>query len=585
MLFDHLKSYLTWVETGSWYDEISSIIVPFGANSGPYDFTYTPYFKQFLEDLQNEDIEIISLMVPSQIGKTLLLISIGLIWAIKYSVPVYFYTASQSTADELMVNKVHPIVMANKKLLANISHDKNGEISRGAIKKNTINFSNGGSFNIMTIGSRQNLKGKTTSLVIYDEYAELVHASPKALGDPLERAQSRISEFTGYNRKILVASTPTFSDRDIDKLRSFSKPYLYLHTCSNPECKAEHEIRFEFIRLDGLTKTNSSVAEQKKAIEENNKLYWRCPSCNQTYYEYEKPDMLTRCKWVLQDNPDYDARYTCYSLQGVYGRRSWKDIYLQYLGAKEDPSKLRAFKNEALAEPWSLTKSETLKWDDLKKNLFPRKHPGDSKVIATGIDVQTSDKEIYYSVVGFGEESKYNLIDWGIRQYEDFSDLQTIVNELHNMTYGSMQNTHTFMDSGSYGDSVTKICMAISRDRCEAIKGSSSQRSIVYRFPDHNPRSIDTYRPINIHKTQTKAELDLYLQEGYIQFPADFDDAIYFQHLANEIPKTRGGKTDHELISSKAKIDYRDSLRYVVFAGNWKKITKTQSRLALFTKK
>jgi phage terminase large subunit GpA-like protein len=568
--FKHLNQYLEWGDNKSWIDEITDINIPFGSNAGPYDLLYTPYFKDFLTRLDDENIEVVSFTIPAQIGKTLILLCIGLLWAIKHGVPVYYYTDSQTTADELMTNKIEPIVMANKKFLDYIEKDLNGNINRSAIKKNQIQFTNGGSFNTLTVRARQALKGKTTPLVILDEFAELVKASPSSLGDLLERSYGRISQFTGYNRKLLLASTPTYEDENIDKVQSISKQYRYFHQCL--ECNEEHEIRFEDIRLEGFTKSDTDIIPQKRAIESGEKLYWSCPKCKHKYYEFEKRDMLTRCNWKEQNNPSYDARYINYCFQGTVGHRTWKEIYLQYLGTKEELGKLKTFKNEILAEPWSSGRKQSFSYDDIKRNLIPRGKIGSSKAIATGIDVQTSKLEIFYTVLGFVSDTETVIIDWGIKQYENFEHLKSIVSELHTSQYESMQNTYTFMDSGHYGASIKELCWGISRDKCVAIKGSGSISSLVYRTPSHNSKSLETYHPLGVNKTATNEELDLKIQEGYVTFPIDFEDGIYFEHLANNICKVKNGKKEYD--NAGKPIDYRDSLRYALFCGLYFKLHK-----------
>lgn len=584
--FSKLSEYLTWEELGTWISEIEKVIVPFGSNSGPYDLMYTPYFKKMIDDLHNESIEVVSLMIPAQIGKTLLLLIIGIIWAIRYGVPVYYFMPSMSTCDEIMNSKVLPLIHANKHILEQIEHDGTGNLARGRIKKHIVNFKNGGSFNVLTVGSRQGLKGKTTSLVILDEYAELVQSSPKSLGDVLERSYGRISQYTGYNRKVLVASTPTFENINIDHVRNMSKQFRYYHTCSN--CNSQSEIKFEDIRIDGFTKSEGNIIDQRRAVESGCPIFYTCPTCGQKYFEYEKRDMLTRCNWIEIDNPNYDARYVNYSLQGVYGHRTWKEIYLQYLGTKDNIAKLKAFKNEVLSEPWVNFKKQTLKIDDLKRNQVPRGKIGNAKAIATGIDIQTTKHEIYYSIIGITDSQNIALIDWGFKAYSTFDELKILISELHTEVYEGMQNSFTFVDSGSKGSIVTRICWEISKKDCVAVKGDSTSNearkiySLVFRNKSHDSSRLETYTPLLIHPHKTNDELDTYISEGYLTIPVDFDDPFYFEHIASEVPVLKNGKTEYSVISNRQN-DYRDALRYAIFGSIYNKLgQKPKKNLILF---
>lgn len=576
-LFKHIKSYLEWTEETPLYDEIAKIIVPFGGNTGPYDWMYTPYFRDFVEKLEDESIEVVSLVVPSQIGKTILLLIIAIHWAIKNAVPVYFYMPSMASALELMQNKVIPLITANKNWFVRIEKDENGKPLRSSFKRDIVNFDNGGSLNLLTIGSNQALKGKTSSLVIFDEYAELFEAAPKSLGDPLERALTRTAQFTGRNKKVLVASTPTIADRNIDNTHNMSRQYRYLHKCRT--CGEQHEIKYSNIKLEGYEHIKSDIQTLRRAVEAKTKLYWTC-ECGQKYYEHEKRDMFTRCKWVEVDNTEYDARYVSYNFEAVYGHRTWANLFLTDLAARQDLSKRRTFVNEILAKPWQLFKKSTLKFDQLFKNDVPRGCIGQSKVIATGMDIQ-KDK-MYYSVVGFIETQKVQLIDWGCRPYNNFDELKQIISEIHNESYEGMQNSFTFCDSGFSGTTITRICWEVSKTNCVAIKGTDNRKqfSSVFRHKDHNTKSLDTYHPLRLHDDKTNEELDAYLGEGYLTFPVNFDDTVYFDHLAAEIPTEKKGRTEYVCLS-KRNNDYRDTLRYVIFSSLFYKILGKQKRSGL----
>lgn len=578
-LFNHLKSYLDWTEDTPLYDEISKIIVPFGGNTGPYDWMYTPYFRDFVKNVEDESIEVVSLVVPSQVGKTILLLIIAIHWAIKNAVPVYFYFDSVDSALETMQNKVIPLITANKTWYNRIEKDENGKPLRSSLKRDIVNFDNGGSLNLLTIRKRQALKGKTASLIILDEYAELCEAvtnNKNSLGDPLERALTRTAQFTGRNRKVLVASTPTIAERNIDNTHKMSRQYRYLHKCRT--CGEQHEIRYSKIKLEGY-ESNKDIQELRRAVENKTKLYWTC-ECGQKYYEHEKRDMLTRCEWVEVDNPDYDARYISYNFEAVYGHRTWANLFLTDLAACKDLSKRRTFVNEILAKPWQLFKSSSLKFDSLQQNDVPRGCIGLSRVISTGIDVQKD--RIYYSVVGFIETQKVQLVDWGCRLYNNFDELKQIISEIHSEVYEGMQNSYTFCDSGFSGTSITRICWEISKTNCVAIKGTDNRKlhSPVFRHKDHNHRSLETYHPLRLHDDKTNEDLDTYLMEGYLTFPINFDDTTYFDHLAAEIPVTKKGKLEYVLISGRSN-DYRDSLRYCIFSSLFYKILGKPKRSGL----
>lgn len=573
-----LHSYLSWGDEKSWEEEVISIKIPFGGHTGSYDLDYTPYFKQILEDLDDEDLEMIGIMCPAQIGKTVFLLIIGNLWAIKYAVPVYFVVPNITTGIELMTNKVIPLVLENKKFKSMLEKDSTtGNISRKSMKQNTINYVNGGSFNIINAGGRQSLKGKTTSLVIIDEYAECVKSSPRALGDMLERAYSRISQFTGHNRKILLASTPTLTNEDIHGYSQTAKNYKYHHTCIH--CSASNEIVFSDIRLENHLK-NEDVSIQRKAIENKESIIYTCPECGSVYYDYEKRDMMTRCQWVkIEDNEEADLRKKCYSFQGTYSHRPWREILLQYLGAKLSSTKFRAFKNDVLAEPYSL-ETITTKLDSniFKKSLYPRTIADENIInIATGIDVQTKSQEIFVTICGWHVDKKIRIIDWMKLVYNDFQDLEDIVKTLHNKTYNNIKNSYTFIDTGSMTKEreLYAICRKLGK-KCIPVKGTATnyQKSMCVRNS-----GVD--KPLLVQSDLTNMELDNFITDGEILFPCDYNDPEFTEHIQNERPSQNPNRKIKYI--DKGPHDYRDALRYVVFGGDYYSLHKKQSSGGILT--
>lgn len=76
--------------------------------------------------------------------------------------------------------------------------------------------------------------------------------------------------------------------------------------------------------------------------------YFECTDCSFEIDEKLKDDLLMHGHWVI-DN--IKKRVTGYRMSNFYFI-SWKRIIDQFLECKKDPSRLRAFVNDVLGEPW-----------------------------------------------------------------------------------------------------------------------------------------------------------------------------------------------------------------------------------------
>jgi phage terminase large subunit GpA-like protein len=570
MFADILKS-LEYKEYPSYEELLQKIIVPYGANKGVYNFDKVPFYKEILAQLNKPNIELIALMIAAQSGKTQFLIIIALLWAIRNSTPVYFAVPTKGVADDHFLNKLMPIVNASPFLSDLLIKDvTTGKVSRKTQKALSVRFVGGGSVHMVFAGSRTFLQSYSTSLLILDEYDKIDVSRRKGSSDLLTNALARTSSFASKNKKVLIASTPTYSHKGIDAIRDISTKYIYKYVC--PHCGTIHEPDFYNAYFDGHKKDNLTEIElgsQLREITTDSQFCLLCPDCKGKIYEWQKVDISNKGFWEEIPNSEGRNDFITYHVNGLFGFRQWKQIYQNWIGAcieykgNKGNTSYRAFNNEVLGIPYEIRLSPMLKLADLKLGNYLPKDNRDCHSIATGIDVQTEQKLIYVSVVGFIGAGSYALIDWYSRGYDNEQQLREIIRSIHSAKYGELTNKYTMVDTGgSIGTVVMDICKSVSLHYCIGVKGYARVRDWAYR----GVSTAENYKPLLIHPHSTNQRLDELLDSGLV-FPANFDDMVYFTHLKNEIPIFEKAGIVYKKINDHAPNDYRDSLRYALFGG------------------
>lgn len=570
-MFAEILKSMEYKEYPSFSELLEKIIVPYGSNRGVYNFGLTPYYKEILEQLEKPEIELISLSIAAQSGKTQWLIVIALLWSIRNSTPVYFAVPTKGVADDHFLNKLMPIVNASPFLSDLLIKDETtGKVSRKTQKGLSVRFVGGGSVHFVFAGSMTFLQSYSTSLLILDEYDKIEASRRKGSSDLLTNALARTSSFGGKNKKVLIASTPTYSHKGIDGIRDIATKFVYKYAC--PHCGTIHEPEFYHLYFEGHSKENLTEIElgnQLRKINPDSQFCLVCPDCKGKIYEWQKVDISNKGFWEEIPNSEGRNDILSYHINGLFGLRKWRQIYQTWVGAcieykgNKGNSSYRAFNNEVLGIPYEIRLSPTLKLADLKLGKYLPKENREAHSIATGIDVQTSQKLIYVSVVGFIGAGSYALIDWYSRGYDNEQHLKEIIKSIHSAKYGEVTNKYTFMDTGgSMGMVVMEICKAVSLHNCIGIKGSPRVRDWAYR----GVSTPENYKPLLINPHSTNQRLDELLDSGLV-FPSNFDDMVYFTHLKNEIPIYEKGLIVYKPIASHSPIDYRDSLRYSIFGG------------------
>lgn len=515
-----------------------------------YSLYRTPFFRHVLESVENPSIDILSLLVPSQVGKSQLIAGISIEWATRFPGElVLIYCPNNGNAADLMSRKIIPSVENSTQYQKCLIKCANGEVDRSSITKNSIKFSNGSEIQCVGVGGKTSRQSKTCSLVILDEYARMKTTTKD--GDILAQAKTRTTSKSYSNRKVIVASTPLLADEDIHKLYKESRQITFEVPC--PNCDT-----FQFLDFSNLKwekqEDISDVIFSDMIADEKVEVYYECPHCNHHIKEKEKPELLNRGRIVIDGNEHLSGKQTCLHLNGLYSLEKWANIAAKFIRSQNDIQNLIEFKQQTLAEPWAVeAKSKTLKKETYTKGDFNKGiPPEDTYKIVAAIDVQ--ENRYYYTTVAYTKSKKVCLIDWGEEYYniENPFNPETLPYNLERKFYGKHEVHYVALDCGFNQDINIELCRSLSKT--QGIRGfDQSKFSSVYmtKFKDPYLQWIP--------KNNTNELLDMLVIGKAFQIPSDTDvNDELLDHLTNVIKK---GKFYVD-IKDGARRDWRDCVRY-----------------------
>lgn len=275
-------------------------------------------------------------------------------------------------------------------------------------------------------------------------------------GDPVELARSRVKSFPRY--KILLASTPTLKGASLIE-REYESGDMRRYHVECPHCGERMVMRWSNI------KANSMLTE----------AWYQCEANGCCIEEHHKPAMLAGGVWI-PEKPEVKNRRS-YHISALYAPiglgPSWLDLMIQFKRIHKDPQQLKTFINSNLGESWE-DQTDKLKSNDIAKRAggytIGTIPPG-CLAITMGIDTQ--DKWIEYTRLGWGAEGRHWIIDQG--QIVGDTASAPAWNELEAEIHKPMIN--------SYGQSMRLVAAAIDSrgHRTEQVKDFVMRTSLKVR--------------------------------------------------------------------------------------------------------
>ena len=343
-------------------------------------------------------------------------------------------------------------------------------------------------------------------------------------------AEKRTATFS--RRKVLLTSTPTVmgvSRIEREYLGSDQRRYfLPCPLCGHKDYllwrgPEHHRIEWE----EGNPETAHMV----------------CGGCNERVEERFKPEMLARGEW--RPTAEGDGRTLGFHLSALYsplGWKSWARCASEFLGAKEDPFRLKTWVNTVLGETWE-ERGDSVAAGSLLARVerYPAEVPSGVGVLVAAVDVQGDRLEAVVKGFGAGEES------WLIAFTQLHGDPATeavwfeldqfLAQKFDHISGQKLRVECTAVDSGgAHTEHVYRYARARLAKRVFPIKGGSiSGRPLVERPSRHNRYKVPLYvLCVDTGKDLVFSRLKIGARgPGYVHLP-DWADEEYLAQLTSE---------------------------------------------------
>lgn len=522
------------ITVSDWADRYRVLNSVSSSEPGQWNTWRTPYLREIMDHLSpDHPCERVVFEAGAQLGKTET--GNNFLGFIIHCcpAPTLMVQPTVDVAKRVSKQRIAPMIAATPVLRARVAE------SRSRDSGNTVQVKefDGGMLIMTGANSSAGLRSMPIRFLFMDE-VDNYPGDVGGQGDPIALAEKRTATFS--RRKILLTSTPTIRGLSRIEQEFLTSDMRYYHV---PCQRCGY---MDFLTWSGFrdhTRQKDGGHHRIEWIESDpSTAHMVCGECGEITNESEKTAMLEAGEW----RPTATARtntvgYHLSSLYSPVGWKSWASCAEEFLSAKTEPFKLKAWVNTVLAETWE----ERGEWMD-PETLMGRKEPAWDDipdgvgVIVAAVDVQNDRLELV--VMGYGEKEE----SWLLRFEQIYGD------PAHESVWGMLDRSlskpmkhssgkiHpiecTVIDSGGlHTEYVYKYCKARAGKRVFAIKGGS-----VVGRPLVNPPSIHNRYKVPLFVLCVDTGKDLVVGRlgigkpgpGFYHLPDWVDDEFIFQLTA-----------------------------------------------------
>lgn len=451
--------------------------------------------------------------------------------------PMLLVQPTVENAKRYSNQRISPMILATPELSGLVNDNKSRDTTNTMLSKD---FPGG----ILMMGGANSAAGLRSMPIKYLFADEISNwpADVDGEGDPLGLAEERTNTF-GRKRKIFKCSTPGI--KGVCRIESeYEKTDQRKYHVPCPQCGHMHVLAW----------ANFIIPKNDAGQHVPRKAHMACPSCGGVIEEHHKTDMLNAGVWVASCPEKADPERVGYHISALYspiGWKSWAKVARQWLDAQGDPTKLKAFINNVLAETWHeggqtisehalMERAEEYSTNPLPEGVF---------LITAGVDVQPDRLEVELVGWGLGEESW--SLDYKVIRGDPNANLVWQQLDMH-LTQKFMHPcgiaispVNSFIDTGGAN---TKAVYDYVRDRSHmgiyGIKGIGGDGKAAVGTPQKNNIGKIPLVPLGTFTLKDTVHGRLKIETpgaGYCHFPKKYG-AEYYQQMTSEEVRTRYNK-------------------------------------------
>jgi phage terminase large subunit GpA-like protein len=512
------------LKVSEWADEHRRLSSESSAEPGQWRTDRTPYMREIMDAINDEETETVVVQSSAQVGKTELLLNIIGYHVHQDPAPTMLVQPTLDLGEAFSKDRLAPMIRDTPVLAERI---KNKSRDGG----NTLLYKSfpGGHVTLSGANSPSSLASRPIRIVLADEI-DRYPVSAGEEGDPVELVTKRTTTF--FNRKRVLVSTPTIKGASrIEEFYLDSSMEQWCLPC--PSCEELQplmwgQVKFEY---DKETKKCTSVA-------------MACKHCGTLHSEREWK--AGEGLWIARSDNRKMRGFHLNELASPWKR--WTEVVEDFQTANRGgPEKLKVWINTALGETWE-EKGTGVEADDLikRREQYQCEIPGGVLLLTAGVDVQ--DNRLEYEIVGWGAEAEswgiyYGVIMGDPGQKQVWDDLDTLViNNVFRQADGQeLKVATTCIDSGGhFTKQVYDYCKAREAKRVWAIKGQGGSGVPFIRRPkSRNDEGAWLFMVgVDVGKDTLSSRLSIQFEgPGYCHWPisaASGYNEEYFHGLTSE---------------------------------------------------
>ncbi len=436
------------------------------SDAGKFSLDRAPYQKEIMDALTpNNGINKVVFMAGAQIGKTF----IANVWQgfIFYNNPQNFicYQPTIALAEQYTQLKVDPIIDSSPVLKEIFSNKKNNGISTKKYKGCTARYLGANSGNSFRMISAPYIFADEIDSYPFDVDQE---------GDPLSLIDSRMSTF-GRKSKLFLTSTPTIQEFSAIEKSFLESDQRFFHIPC-PHCKAKQVLKFPNLKFQITNRGKDNEKVDPVSI------YYECEVCGGAITEDKKTWMLINGEWI-PNNPNAPKEIRGYHINSLYsplGWYSWEKMANEFLACRDDPFKLKAFKNTKLGETY-YEKAEQPSATKIKNRAEDYKlYELDNKAVVLFAGIDTQPNRLAVIVIAIGEDGEtwvvnYDEVNGSPEDQTTWDALENIIRRPYKNSLGSeLYIKAAAIDTGGLNTSAVYSFVRRNQDKYFAIKGAST---------------------------------------------------------------------------------------------------------------
>jgi phage terminase large subunit GpA-like protein len=380
------------ITVSQWSDKNIILSRKTSPEPGPWRTDRNPILREPMDCLSaRSPVHDVVLKFPIQMGKSEVGRNAVGYWMTECPGPIMACFPAEVSMNKWINQKLNPM-LEDSPNVRNVLLSTN---TRNAANTKEFKDFLGGQLYIEHAGAPARLKSTSVKYMLVDELTEFANLL-KSGDDPLVMLEDRYSAYTSIYKRLDISSPGIKGICRIDERFEASDQRHYRMPC--PHCLAE--ITFEW---SGLQWTQGGKD-----------VVYVCPECACIIHEHQKTDMIMSGRWIptFPDRPMRGYTVNCLYYQIGLGPR-WERLVEMWLGAQNDPAKLKTFINSRLAEAWEDPSMRKVKLNVIADRAEPyrlRMAPTGVGAITAGVDTQ--DNRLAVQIVGWGKGMACWVLDY-----------------------------------------------------------------------------------------------------------------------------------------------------------------------------